>query len=384
MKYDFLLVGSGLYGSVFARLATDAGLKCLVIDRRDHRGGNIYCEQMAGINVHKYGAHIFHTSNRDVWTFVNRFVEFNRYTNCPIAKAPNGRVYNLPFNMNTFCEMWGVDTPQAARAKLEEQRAAAVAAMAAKGITEPRNLEETALCLIGRDIYEQLIKHYTEKQWGRPCTELPADIIRRLPVRMVFDNNYFNDPYQGIPVGGYNKLIDALLAGIEVRLGCDYFDNRGELDALCDRIVYTGPIDRYFDYSLGHLQWRTVRFETEILDEHNHQGNAVVNYTSAEVPFTRIIEHKHFESFGQAVYDNPRTVISREYSTEWTQGMEPYYPVNDERNTSLYEAYKRLAAAESPRVHFGGRLGTYSYLDMDKVIAEVLTDFPKIVGGQNG
>lgn len=379
MKYDFLIVGAGLYGAVFARLATDSGKKCLVIEKRIHPGGNIYCENIDGINVHKYGAHIFHTSNEEVWEFVNRYVRFNRYTNCPVAKAPDGKMYNLPFNMNTFCKLWGVETPVEAEAKLEEQRREAKEKMAADGVTEPRNLEEQALTLIGRDVYELLIKHYTEKQWGRPCTELPAYIIRRLPVRLVYDNNYFNDLYQGIPVGGYNVLIDALLEGVEVRLDTDYLSDRAAFDAMAERVVYTGPIDEYFDFKLGQLQWRTVRFETEKLDTPNYQGNAVINYTAGDVPYTRIIEHKHFEMFGQAVYDNPKTVISREYSTEWKPGMEPYYPVNDARNNALIEKYRELAEGLKPRVYFGGRLGTYTYLDMDKVIAKVLADFKEIM-----
>lgn len=377
MKYDFLIVGAGLYGAVFARLATDAGKKCLVIDKRSHAGGNIYCENVCGINVHKYGAHIFHTSDERVWEFVNRYVKFNRYTNSPVAKAPDGRMYNLPFNMNTFCKLWGVETPGQAEAKLEEQRMEAKERMAADGVAEPRNLEEQALTLIGRDVYELLIKHYTEKQWGRPCTELPAYIIRRLPVRLVFDNNYFNDIHQGIPVGGYNKLIDALLDGVEVRLDTDYLAARDDFDAMAGKIIYTGPIDEYFGFRLGKLQWRTVRFETETLPTSNWQGNAVVNYTAGDVPYTRIIEHKHFESFGQTVYDNPCTVISREYSTEWKPGMEPYYPVNDERNNDLIGQYRKLADAIKAKVHFGGRLGTYTYLDMDKVVAKALDDFEK-------
>ena len=314
-----------------------------------------------------------------MWEFVNRYVRFNRYTNCPVAKAPDGKMYNLPFNMNTFCKLWGVETPVEAEAKLEEQRREAKEKMAADGVAEPRNLEEQALTLIGRDVYELLIKHYTEKQWGRPCTELPAYIIRRLPVRLVFDNNYFNDLYQGIPEGGYNKLIDALLEGVEVRLDTDYLADRANFDSLAEHIIYTGPIDEYFDFKLGNLQWRTVRFETEKLENPNYQGNAVINYTAGDVPYTRIIEHKHFEMFGQAVYDNPLTVISREYSTEWTPGMEPYYPVNDSRNNELIEKYRELAEELKPRVFFGGRLGTYTYLDMDKVIAKVLADFKEIM-----
>lgn len=373
MKYDYLIVGSGLFGATFARLATDRGCKCLVIDKRDHLGGNIYCEDVEGINVHKYGAHIFHTSNKQVWDFVNAIVPFNRYTNSPVARY-KGRLFNLPFNMNTFYQMWGVTTPAEAARKLEEQRAEAVAAMAQAGVTEPRNLEEQALSLIGRDIYEALIKGYTEKQWGRRCNELPAFIIKRLPVRMTFDNNYFNDSYQGIPIGGYNKLIDGLLAGVDTLTGTDFFADREKWEAVADKIVFTGKIDEFYGYRYGKLEYRTVRFETETLDTPNHQGNAVVNYTEREVPYTRVIEHKHFETFGNAVYDNPRTVISREYSTEWADGMEPYYPVNDERNTALYNRYKALAEAE-PNVIFGGRLAEYKYYDMAPVIEQVFKHF---------
>lgn len=374
MKYDYLVVGAGLFGATFAHLARKRGKRCLVIDKRPHAGGNIYCEEIEGINVHKYGAHIFHTSDREVWDFVNSIVPFNRYTNSPVAQAPDGRLYNLPFNMNTFYQMWGVRTPAEAQAKLEEQRRDAVAAMEAEGVTEPRNLEEQALTLIGRDIYEQLIKGYTEKQWGRPCTELPAFIIRRLPVRMTFDNNYFNDSYQGIPIGGYNRLIDGLLDGIDVKLDADFFADRAHWESIADRIVFTGKIDEFYDYRFGKLQYRTVRFETETLDEANRQGNAVVNYTSADVPYTRIIEHKHFETFGAAVYDNPKTVISREYSTEWRDGMEPFYPVNDARNQAVYEQYRALATQE-PNVIFGGRLAEYKYYDMAPIIAQVLNLF---------
>ncbi len=374
MKYDYLVVGAGLFGATFAHLARKRGKRCLVIDKRPHAGGNIYCEEIEGINVHKYGAHIFHTSDREVWDFVNSIVPFNRYTNSPVAQAPDGRLYNLPFNMNTFYQMWGVRTPAEAQAKLEEQRRDAVAAMEAEGVTEPRNLEEQALTLIGRDIYEQLIKGYTEKQWGRPCTELPAFIIRRLPVRMTFDNNYFNDSYQGIPIGGYNRLIDGLLDGIDVKLDTDFFADRAHWESMADRIVFTGKIDEFYDYRFGKLQYRTVRFETETLDEANRQGNAVVNYTSADVPYTRIIEHKHFEIFGAAVYDNPKTVISREYSTEWRDGMEPFYPVNDARNQAVYEQYRALATQE-PNVIFGGRLAEYKYYDMAPIIAQVLNLF---------
>ena len=367
MKYDYIIVGSGLLGATFAYLDKQARKKCLVIDKRNHVGGNVYCENIDGINVHKYGAHIFHTSDKEVWDFVNSIVTFNRYTNCPVAFAPDGKLYNLPFNMNTFCEMWGVKTPQEAQAKLEEQRQDAIAQMKAEGIAEPRNLEEQALCLIGKDIYEKLIKHYTEKQWGRPCSELPAFIIRRLPVRLTFDNNYFNDSYQGIPEGGYNKLIDGLLNGVDVRLSTDFSEIKGNWRDIADRLVYTGPIDEYFDFRLGQLDWRTVRFETESLNTPNYQGNAVINYTDAETPLTRIIEHKHFETFGDEVYENPNTVISREYSTEFKPGMEPYYPVNNERNNALAEEYRKLAELEK-NVIFGGRLAEYKYYDMAPVI----------------
>ena len=374
MKYDYLIVGAGLFGATFAHLARKRGKRCLVIDKRPHAGGNIYCENIEGINVHKYGAHIFHTSDKEVWDFVNSIVPFNRYTNCPVAQAPDRRLYNLPFNMNTFYQMWGVKTPAEAQAKLDEQRREAVGRMNTEGVTEPRNLEEQALTLIGRDIYEQLIKGYTEKQWGRKCTELPAFIIRRLPVRMTFDNNYFNDSYQGIPIGGYNRLIDGLLDGVEVRLDTDFFADRTRWESIADRIVFTGKIDEFYGYRFGKLEYRTVRFETETLDEPNHQGNAVVNYTAADVPYTRIIEHKHFETFGNAVYDNPRTVISREYSTEWTDGMEPFYPVNDARNQAVYEQYRALATQESS-VIFGGRLAEYKYYDMAPIIAQALNHF---------
>ncbi|MBD5132455.1 MAG: UDP-galactopyranose mutase [Clostridiales bacterium] len=374
MKYDYLIVGAGLFGTTFAYLANKAGKKCLVIDKRSHSGGNIYCENIDGINVHKYGAHIFHTSDKEVWDFVNSIVPFNRYTNCPVAQAPDGKLYNLPFNMNTFYQMWGVKTPEDAQKKLDEQRWEAVDKMKAEGVGEPRNLEEQALTLIGRDIYEQLIKGYTEKQWGRKCTDLPAFIIRRLPVRMTFDNNYFNDSYQGIPIGGYNKLIDGLLEGVEVRLESDFFDDREKWESIADKIVFTGKIDEFYGYRYGKLEYRTVRFETEALDNPNWQGNAVVNYTSADVPYTRIIEHKHFEMFGNAVYENPKTVISREYSTEWKDGMEPFYPVNDERNQYVYAKYKELADKEG-RVIFGGRLAEYKYYDMAPIIAQALMKF---------
>ena len=362
MKYDYLIVGAGLFGATFAWRARQAGKTCLVIDRREHTGGNTYCEQVEGINVHRYGAHIFHTNNEEIWRFVNSLVPFNRYTNSPVANY-QGKLYNLPFNMNTFYQMWGVETPAEAAAKIEEQRAEARQLLQQQGVAEPRNLEEQALLLIGRDIYEKLIKGYTEKQWGRACTELPAFIIRRLPVRFVFDNNYFNDRFQGIPEGGYNVLINKLLEGCDVRLGVDYLENREAWNEQANQIVYTGEIDRYFDYRLGHLEWRTVRFETETMPTSNYQGNAVVNYTEREIPYTRIIEHKHFESFGADVDKNPKTVISREYSTEWHLGMEPYYPVNDEKNDKLYKQYVELANAEK-NVLFGGRLAEYKYYDM--------------------
>ncbi len=372
MKYDFLIVGAGLAGATAAHELTKAGRRCLVIDKRAHIGGNIYTEEVDGINVHKYGAHIFHTSDKFIWDYVNSLVEFNRYTNCPVAQAPDGKLYNLPFNMNTFYQMWGVKTPEEAQAKIEEQRKEAVEKMRAEGITEPRNLEEQALSLIGRDIYEKLIKHYTEKQWGRPCSELPAFIIRRLPVRLTFDNNYFNDSYQGIPIGGYTRLIERMLEGVEVRLNVNYFENKAELDSLADKIIYTGEIDRFYDYKFGHLQYRTVSFETETLnDTPNYQGNAVVNYTDSKTPFTRIIEHKHFESFGNDLYVNPKTIISREYSKEWKPGDEPYYPVNDDRNSSLYAKYKALADEET-NVIFCGRLAEYRYYDMHQVISATL------------
>ena len=370
MHFDYLIVGSGLFGATFAHLAKKKGKRCLVIDKRAQLGGNVYCENVEGINVHKYGAHIFHTNSKRVWDFVNSIVEFNRYTNSPVANY-KGQLYNLPFNMNTFYQMWGVTTPAEAQAKLDEQRAEAVAKMKADGIDEPRNLEEQALVLIGRDIYERLIKGYTEKQWGRKCTELPAFIIKRLPVRLVFDNNYFNNTYQGIPIGGYNKLIDGLLDGVETRVNTDFFDDRDKWKGVADKIVYTGKIDEYFDYALGKLEYRTVRFETEVLDTANHQGNAVMNYTEAEVPYTRIIEHKHFEMFGPDVDKNPKTVISREYSTEWAPGMEPYYPVNDSRNSELYARYKALADKEE-NVIFGGRLAEYKYYDMAPIVEKVL------------
>ena len=369
-QYDYLIVGSGLFGATFAYFAKRKGKKCLVIDKRPHLGGNVYCENIEGINVHKYGAYIFHTSNKQVWDFVNSIVEFNRYTNSPVANY-KGKLYNLPFNMNTFYQMWGVTTPEEAQAKIDEQRAEAVARMRADGVTEPRNLEEQAQVLIGKDIYERLIKGYTEKQWGRKCTDLPAFIIKRLPVRLVFDNNYFNDKYQGIPIGGYNKLIDGLLDGVETRTGVDFFDDRTYWEALADRIVFTGKIDEFYGYRFGKLNYRTVRFEQEIIDTPNYQGNAVVNYTERSVPYTRVIEHKHFEMFGQDVYNCPKTVISREYSTEWHDGMEPYYPVNDATNTALYAKYKALADCET-NVIFGGRLAEYKYYDMAPVVEKVM------------
>ena len=357
-KHDYLIVGSGLCGAVFAREAVKAGKKVLVVEKRSHIGGNIYTKEVEGINVHEYGAHIFHTNNKEVWQYVNQYAEFNRYTNSPVANY-HGELYSLPFNMYTFNKMWGVVTPQEAADKIEEQKREA-------GITEPKNLEDQAISLVGTDIYEKLVKGYTEKQWGRPCTELPAFIIKRLPVRLTFDNNYFNALYQGIPIGGYTKMIEQMLDGIEVRLDTDYLQNREELDALADKVFYTGPIDAYFNYELGYLQFRSVRFETEVLDMPNYQGNAVINYTDRETPYTRIIEHKHFE-FGT----QPKTVISREYSSEWKIGDEPFYPVNDERNSRLYSEYRTLADQKED-VIFGGRLGEYKYYDMDQAVARTL------------
>lgn len=371
VKYDYLIVGSGLFGATFAYLAKKAGKKCLVIDKRPHLGGNVYCEKVEGINVHQYGAHIFHTSNKKVWDFVNSIVEFNRYTNCPVANY-KGKLYNLPFNMNTFYQMWGVLTPEEAKAKIEEQKKEALAALNGR---EPQNLEEQALCLVGKDIFEKLIKEYTEKQWGRKCTELPAFIIKRLPVRLVFDNNYFNDKYQGIPIGGYNQLIDGLLECIECKTGKDFFHSEyKDWKKYADKLVYTGAIDEYFGYSFGKLDWRTVSFKTRIENTPNYQGNAVVNYTSHEVPYTRVIEHKHFEMFGQDIYNCTKTVVSEEYSTEYKEGMEPYYPVNDERNNLLAEQYRQLAEKETD-VIFGGRLAQYKYYDMAPVIEQVLSLF---------
>ena len=390
-KYDYIIVGSGLFGATFAHLAHKQGKTCLVIDKRPHLGGNIYCENIEGINVHKYGAHIFHTSNKEVWDFVNAIVEFNRYTNSPVANY-KGKLYNLPFNMNTFYQMWGVTTPEEAQAKIDEQKAEAVAKMKADGVSEPRNLEEQAQVLIGKDIYERLIKGYTEKQWGRKCTDLPAFIIKRLPVRLVFDNNYFNDKYQGIPVGGYNKLIDGLLEGIDTMTSVDFFaDNIQKLaenkessqkaglikdcwQEIAEKLVFTGKIDQFYDYQFGKLNYRTVRFEQEIIATPNYQGNAVVNYTEREVPYTRVIEHKHFEMFGAEVYNCPKTVISKEYSTEWKDGMEPYYPVNDKENSELYAQYKNLADQEKD-VIFGGRLAEYKYYDMAPIIEKALAMF---------
>ena len=385
MKYDYLIVGSGLFGATFAFKARQAGKTCLVIDKRPQLGGNVYCEQVEGINVHKYGAHIFHTSNKEVWDFVNSIVEFNRYTNSPVANY-KGQLYNLPFNMNTFNKLWGVKTPAEAAAKIEEQKADAVAALNGR---EPSNLEEQALTLVGKDIFEKLIKEYTEKQWGRKCTELPAFIIRRLPVRLIFDNNYFNDKYQGIPIGGYNKLIEGLLAGVDTMVNTDFFtvtlgditkeksslssslSLRDNWQEFANKLVFTGPIDQYFGFQFGKLDWRTVTFKTRIEDTPNYQGNAVVNYTSHDEPYTRVIEHKHFEMFGQEVYDCPKTVVSEEYSTEYKEGMEPYYPVNNDRNNTLADQYRQLAAQE-PHVIFGGRLAEYRYYDMAPIIEKVL------------
>ena len=372
-RFDYLIVGSGLFGATFAYLAHAQGKRCLVIDRRTHAGGNLYCESREGVNVHKYGAHIFHTSDKRIWDFVNSFVEFNRYTNSPVANF-RGKLYNLPFNMNTFWQMWGTVTPEQAMAKIEAQRQEVKARMAAQGVSEPRNLEEQALMLVGTDIYEALVKGYTEKQWGRACTELPAFIIKRLPVRFVFDNNYFNDKYQGVPAGGYNRLTEGLLNGVEVRTGVDFFSDREYWTGVADRIVFTGKIDEFYGYRFGKLEYRTVRFEEEVLDMPNYQGNAVVNYTDREVPYTRIIEHKHFENFGQDVYSLPKTVISREYSVEWKDGMEPYYPVNDRKNSDLYAKYKALADKEE-NVIFGGRLAEYRYYDMAPVIGAAMEKF---------
>ena len=365
MKYDYLIVGAGLYGAVFAHEAHKKGKKCLVIERRDHIGGNIYCEKVEDINVHKYGAHIFHTSNKKIWDYVNQFAEFNNYINSPIAIYQD-ELYNLPFNMNTFSKMWGIKTPEEAQQKIQEQ-------IEELHITDPQNLEEQALSLVGKDVYEKLVKGYTEKQWGRDCKDLPAFIIKRLPTRFTYDNNYFNDRYQGIPIGGYTKIVEKLLEGIETLHNTDYRKFINENPQIAEKTVYTGQIDEFFDYQLGVLEYRSVRFETEVLDKPNYQGNAVVNYTDKEVPYTRIIEHKHFE-FGK----QPKTVISREYSSEWKKGDEPYYPVNDEKNTKLYEQYVELAKSR-PDVIFGGRLGAYKYFDMDKVIDAALSVIYKIL-----
>ena len=372
-QYDYLIVGSGLFGATFAYKAQQAGKKCLVIDKRPQLGGNVYCENIEGINVHTYGAHIFHTSNKRVWDFVNSIVEFNRYTNSPVANY-KGKLYNLPFNMNTFYQMWGVTTPAQAQAKINEQKAEAIKALNGR---EPANLEEQALTLVGKDIFEKLIKEYTEKQWGRKCSELPAFIIKRLPVRLVYDNNYFNDTYQGIPIGGYNKLIDGLLTGVECKTDVDFFNSEyKDWQKYADTLVYTGAIDEYFNFSLGKLDWRTVSFKTRVENTPNFQGNAVVNYTSHEQPYTRVIEHKHFEMFGQAVYNCPKTVVSEEYSTEYKDGMEPYYPVNNDRNNQLAEAYRALAQKEQ-NVIFGGRLAEYKYYDMAPIVEKALALFEK-------
>ena len=358
MKYDYLIVGSGLFGSIFAHEATKKGKKCLVIDKRNHIGGNIYTEEMEGIQIHKYGAHIFHTSNKEVWDYIQSFAEFNRYTNSPVAKYKD-ELYNMPFNMNTFNKMWGVVTPEEAKEKIEAEKREA-------NITEPKNLEEQAISLVGKTIYEKLVKGYTQKQWGRACTELPSFIIKRLPVRFIYDNNYFNDLYQGIPIGGYTKIIEKMLEGIEVKLNTDFFENRAEFENIAGKIVFTGPIDKFYNYKFGELEYRSLRFETEVQDTENYQGNAVVNYTEYEIPYTRIIEHKHFEYGTQE-----KTVITREYPDKWVQGKEPYYPINNDRNNEIYEKYKELAEKEN-NVIFGGRLGEYKYYDMHKVIERAL------------
>jgi len=375
-EYDFLIVGAGLFGATFARIATDRGYKCRVIERRKQSGGNLRCDNIAGVNVHSYGAHIFHTSDAAVWDFVNRYARFNRFTNSPVALY-EGNLYNLPFNMNTFYGIWSCKTPQEAVAKLEAQRLQARKKLADEGVSEPRNLEEQALLLVGNDIYERLIKGYTEKQWGRPCRDLPAFIIRRLPLRLTFDNNYFNDAWQGIPEGGYNPMIANLLEGSEVTCGCDYFEDREYWRSVARHIVFTGKIDQFYDYRFGCLEYRSVRFETEVLDMPNYQGVAVVNYTGCKPEWTRIIEHKHFESFGDRVYDNPQTVISKEYPAEWSEGIEPFYPINDQRNTAIYEKYAALAATEGG-VSFGGRLAEYKYYDMAPVIARAMEMADKI------
>lgn len=367
-KYDYLIVGSGLFGAIFAHEANKKGKKCLVIDKRPNIAGNIYTEEQNGINVHKYGAHIFHTSNKEVWNYINQFAEFNRYTNSPVARYKN-ELYNMPFNMNTFNKLWGVVTPEQAKAKIEQEKSEA-------GITEPKNLEEQAISLVGKTIYEKLVKGYTEKQWGQRATELPSFIIKRLPVRFIYDNNYFNDIYQGIPIGGYTKIIEKMLEGIEVRLNCDYFENKEEFENIAEKIIFTGPIDKYYDYQFGELEYRSLRFETETLNEENYQGNAVVNYTEYEIPYTRIIEHKHFEygaSLGKTAEGEAKekTIITREYPDKWTQDKEPYYPINNEKNNELYKKYEELAKQDT-KVIFGGRLGQYKYYDMDKVIDSAL------------
>lgn len=369
-KYDYLVVGSGLSGSTFAYMARQRGLKCLVIDKRDHLGGNVYCEEKEGINIHKYGAHIFHTNNKEVWNFVNSFVDFNRYTNCPVANY-KGELYNLPFNMNTFYQMWGTTTPTNAKIKIEEQRKEAINKLQGKA---PSNLEEQALILVGKDIYEKLIKGYTEKQWGRKCSELPSFIIKRLPVRFIFDNNYFNDKYQGIPIGGYNKLIEGLLYGVETRIGVDFFKDREYWENISDKIVFTGKIDEFYNYCYGKLEYRSLILEEELHNICNYQGNAVVNYTSENVPYTRIIEHKHFEVFGENIMDTNYTIITKEYPTQFEDGMEAYYPINDIKNESLYNKYKNLANKEQ-RVLFIGRLAEYSYYNMDEIVNNVLNFF---------
>ena len=369
-QYDYLLVGAGLYNSIFAYRAKRLGKKCLVIDKRNHLGGNIYCENVEGINVHKYGAHIFHTSNKKVWDFVNSIVEFNRFTNSPMANY-KGQYFNLPFNMNTFHQMWGVTTPEEAKNIIEEQKKEAQEEMKRKNIDAPRNLEEQAMLLVGKDIFEKLIKGYTEKQWGRDCKEIPSFIIRRIPVRFVYDNNYFNDTYQGIPIGGYNALINGLLKDIDIKTNCDYLQDKAALDQLADKIIFTGPIDEYYGYRFGKLEYRSLRFENQILDTPNYQGNAVVNYTEREVPYTRILEHKHFEQFGEEVYNTPKTVITKEFSLEWKEGNEPYYPINDKKNNDLFQKYKNLESQEE-KVQFAGRLGDYKYYDMHHIVENVL------------
>ena len=369
-KFDYLIVGTGLFGSTFAHMKQKEGKKCLVIDKRAHIGGNVYTENIDGINVHKYGPHTFHTSNKKIWDFVNSIVEFNHFITTTVANY-KGTIYNLPFNMNTFSKMWGITTPEEAKRKIEEQKQEALAIMRSAGVEEPRNLEEQALLLIGRDIYKKLIKGYTEKQWGRKCTELPPFIIKRLPVRFIYNNNYFNDIYQGVPIGGYTKLVSGLLAGVETKINSDYFVDREYWNNLAEKVVFTGPIDEYFDFRFGKLEYRTVSFQEETVNVPNFQGNAVVNYTDKDVPFTRIIEHKHYDYFGDDVYKIPQTIITREYSTEWREGMEPYYPVNNEKNNTLYQKYKELANQEK-NVLFGGRLAEYKYYDMAPVIEQAM------------